>query len=100
LTLQQVEDIHRIVVRGELDMASLPGLVAALAKEERSKADRIDVDLSGLDFIDVMGTRVLVNASRRARHAGRRLVLINPKPTIRRLFSLVAAERELELSFE
>ena len=81
-------------------MASIPGLVAALANEERDNPERIDVDLSGLQFIDVRGMRVLVDASRRARRAGRRFVLVNPQPVIQRLLALTAAERELELCFE
>jgi anti-anti-sigma regulatory factor len=44
--------------------------------------------------------RVVLDAARRAKREGRRMVVLNPQPPIRRLFALSAVDRSLEIRFE
>ena len=61
-------------LRGEIDLANASQLAAAL--------------------------RVLVEAARRAHRDGRRLLLVNPRPTIQRLFALTGADGTLNVVFD
>jgi anti-anti-sigma factor len=60
----------RVVVRGELDIATAPRLEAVLAD---SSASSLRVDLRGLTFMDSTGVRTLLQATEDARAAGREL---------------------------
>lgn len=55
------------------------------------------VDASAVDMVDVAGLGVLVSAHRRARQAGRRLVLRDAQPRILRLFAVTRLHRVIHL---
>lgn len=62
---ETVEDVQVLVVRGELDVATVPALreqLAALASE------RVVVDLSAVTFVDSVSLAALLTAARRADH--------------------------------
>ena len=60
---------------GELDVASAPELERVL-DEAQTRARLVVLDLRDLAFIDTSGVHVIVDASRFARLAGRRLVVL------------------------
>ena len=57
----------------------------------------IVIDASKVETVDVAGLGVLVAAHRRARQAGRRLVLCDAQPRIVRLFAVTRLHRVLTL---
>jgi anti-sigma B factor antagonist len=57
----------------------------------------VHVDASRVETIDMAGLGVLVGAHRRARQAGRRLVLCGVQPRIQRLFAVTRLHRVLDL---
>jgi anti-anti-sigma factor len=72
---------------GELDLATVPQLDAALMDVEAMPARIIVIDLRPLEFIDLAGARCVLAADVRARAAGRALhVLAGDRAE--RLFSL------------
>ena len=76
-----------LAVCGELDLATVPQLDAALMDAEAMPARMIVIDLRPLEFIDLAGARCLMAADERARAAGRALhVLAGPR--VERLFTL------------
>ncbi len=91
---------RRLAVSGELDMATAPQLAAAIAGDERDDGGPPVLDFAGLAFMDVSGMRVLLDAARRAKRDGGRLVVFNPQPAIRRLFALTAVDRTLQVRFD
>jgi anti-anti-sigma factor len=93
-------DTRRLALQGELDMTGVSQLLTVLQTEERQKPPLIRIDLSKLTFMDVTGARVLRDATNRARHDGRRVIVVNPQPPIRRLFDLISAHRVLEVEFD
>lgn len=90
--------VHRgspAVVRaiGELDLAAAPRLVSTL---ERLRGD-VDVDCSGLEFIDAAGLGALVRAHRACAARGARLAVVDPSPAVVRLLRLVRLDTVLHL---
>lgn len=75
----------RLALRGELDMAAAPELVALLDSPVVVEAAELVLDLADLDFLDLAGLRVLLAARRRTTPAAR-LVLGGSRT--RRLFDL------------
>jgi anti-sigma B factor antagonist len=88
------DDVAIIGVVGYVDLSTVPELKAAL---ERHDAPVLRVDLSGVSFLDSSGLQVLLAAHKRARDGGRRLVLVAPSPTVRRLFEITGLDGELDV---
>jgi anti-sigma B factor antagonist len=76
-----------LAVSGELDMATGPQLRATLDAESDGGAP-IVVDLASLDFIDITGLRVLLDAADQATAKGHDFEVRNPSAPVRRLLEL------------
>jgi anti-anti-sigma factor len=74
-TIRDGDDTVRIVVRGELDLASSERLQAALLE---AAAPSILVDLRGLTFMDSTGVRTLLQGTEDAGREGRKLRFLVP----------------------
>ena len=90
LEVQWREDGDEVVLmlRGEVDLASAPGLEHAVREAERTHPSRILIDLRELDFMDATGLAVLVRAQQSARANGHVLALRRGPARVHRLFEL------------
>jgi anti-sigma B factor antagonist len=91
-----IDGVVHVVVGGELDIATVPQLDAALRRAWAS-SDVIVVDLRELQFIDSSGAHLLLDANRRIRRSGGRLIVVRGRWEVDRLFVLLGLDRELEL---
>jgi anti-anti-sigma factor len=82
---------------GELDISSAPRLEEVLGRVEADGPPLLVLDLSGLDFMDSTGLRLLIGADARARGAGRRLVLIQGNEMVQRVLRLTRLDERLEI---
>lgn len=82
----------RMVVGGELDLATAPAFALAVDHLLGSGPPRIDVDLATLTFLCAAGIAALHEADRCCRRRGGRLQLERAGPRIRRLLALVGSE--------
>jgi anti-sigma B factor antagonist len=76
-------------VSGELDLATVPLVAAALAD-----VDDGDVELhcAGLSFIDATGLRAFQIANEACAARGCKLVIVDPSPALSRIVQLVGLE--------
>lgn len=86
-----------IVLRGELDLATVPVLERSLDDAEASRPALLMLDLSELTFIDGAGLSTLLEAARRAARARRRLCVSHASDPIRRLLELSAVDQSIEV---
>ena len=89
-------DAAWVHVAGELDVVSAPELRQTL-RETQWLAHLIVLDLRDLAFMDCAGTHAIVEASLRARKAGRRLVLVRGRPAIYRMFPLTRSSADVDI---
>ena len=83
----------RLVVSGELDLASAPLLDRALsAATDEVLADTVILDIERVSFMDSTGLRCLLTAHARAGDRGRVLVVVNRNEEVRRLFQLTGTD--------
>ncbi|MEV4808774.1 STAS domain-containing protein [Micromonospora avicenniae] len=73
-------------LRGEVDLFTLPMLELALELLVDTAGD-VTIELDGLAFIDVLGSRALARAAARLCSGGRRLRLRGASPQIRRMLN-------------
>ena len=91
----EVEASSRAVVRlhGELDLAGVPRLLSALACLDGD----VELDCSGVDFIDAAGLGAFVRAHQRCEERGAQLVVVEPSPVVVRLLQMVELDTELHV---
>lgn len=96
----RAEDAARVVLRGELDLATAPQLESILDALAAEPVPAVLVDLRELRFMDSTGLRLLIQADARARRDSRALTIIRAPGRIARLFALAGVDERLELSDE
>lgn len=88
----------RVVVHGELDLATVGILESALRSVWSRDVRDVEIDLRALTFIGSAGVAAFLEANARARDAGCTLTLVRgPKP-VHRIFELTGIERQFTFS--
>jgi anti-anti-sigma factor len=82
----------RVSVTGELDLLTAEPLTARLREVEAEDAPTLELDIRDLSFLDSTGIALLFATNRRAREAGRRLVLLKGPGPIERVLALAHVE--------
>jgi anti-anti-sigma factor len=88
---------HEIALSGRLDVSAASDVRAVLHAAVDAGTGDLVVDLSGVEAVDATGLGVLLGADRRARQAGRRVVLRDAAPSVRRILRLTRLHRVLTL---
>ena len=87
----------RVVLVGELDIATTPEAEAELRAQEDHGAQVIILDLRGLTFMDSTGLRLLVAADSRAREGGHRLAIVRGPEAVHRVLEITGLDAKLDL---
>jgi anti-anti-sigma factor len=82
-----------VALTGRLDVRGAAAAREALHGALGAGVGELVVDLSGVELLDATGLGVLVGTHRRARLAGRRLVLRDATPRVARLLLLTRLDR-------
>jgi anti-sigma B factor antagonist len=91
----EVEASSSALVRlhGEFDLAGVPRLLSALACLDGD----VELDCSGVDFIDAAGLGAFVRAHRQCAERGAQLVVVDPSPVVVRLLQMVELDTALHI---
>jgi anti-anti-sigma factor len=97
-------DAHRdgatevVVVAGEVDIATAPLLRAVLDTVLARRPARVEVDLSGVSFLDAYALTLLAAVRRRLATRRAVLVLRDPSPAAQRVLRLTRLDLEVVTS--
>jgi len=84
-----------VVLSGRLDVSTVHEARWAVHEAVDAGSGDLVVDLQDVELLDATGLGMLVGAHRRARRAGRRLVLRNLSPQLTRLLRVSRLDRVL-----
>jgi anti-anti-sigma factor len=87
LEIVRVVDPPGFELIGEIDVSNADALDAEL--QGWSHPNDMTLDLSGLEFIDSSGIRILIDAVVRLRELDRTMILIGPIPSVERVFEIL-----------
>ena len=96
-TPPSLPSVAPFVVEGEIDMASAPGLEAALMTHMQASTGDVVLDCAAMTFIDSSGVRVLVRLARQLDAADRRLVVTNLQENCREVLVLTGVDAVIDL---
>jgi anti-anti-sigma factor len=92
----RAEDEVVLALAGEIDLATVDRIKAALEEVEQANPRRLVIDLTALSFLDSTGLATFVALARRCHENGRPALEIRPgPPAVQRLFKLVGAAERL-----
>jgi anti-sigma B factor antagonist len=80
-------DASTTALAGEIDAHTAPSLVHRFESLPAGEGD-ICLDMSGVEFMDSSGLRVIIELHQRAEADSRRLVLRSPSPAVGRLIEI------------
>lgn len=86
-----------LVLSGELDMSTAPAVEQRLKAAEGTGAATVVLDLRDLSFLDSSGLRLITEADKRARSAGRRLALVRGPEVVNRVFEITGLDDRLDV---
>jgi anti-sigma B factor antagonist len=93
----EVASGYEVALSGRLDVSSVEDVRAALHRAVDVGTGDLVVDLTQVELIDATGLGVLLGADRRAKQQGRRLVLRDAPPRVRRILRGTRLHRVLTL---
>jgi anti-anti-sigma factor len=82
---------------GEVDIATVPPLRAALTDAAEAGQPRFVVDLTDVTFIDSVGVGAILHAKRRSGDQGRMAVVVPESSYARVIFEVVGADQVLDV---
>ena len=85
-------DVARITLRGELDMATAPILEDQLSRSQGNGAIAVVLDLHGVTYVDSSGLRAFLRARDRAEHDGLRFIMVGAGDQVRRVLQLTGTD--------
>ena len=94
---ERINDVYRLTVSGELDLATRDTLRDELEHAEVSEAKRILLDLKDLTFIDSSGIAILVEAHQRSATAGTQLRVLVVDGQVREVLELTGLVEVLDV---
>ena len=93
------DGVVRLLVSGEVDMTAAGDLTAAGAAGLAAPAcTRLDVDLSGVTFLDSSGIGALVAIRTEARNAGKRMQVVDAPERVRQVIDVCGLTAEFGMS--
>lgn len=84
-------------VTGELDVATAAALEGAVDGALDGQDGELCLEFSGLEFMDSTGARAVVHAYDKAVTLGTRLVILSPRPVVRRVLELMGLDRLMDI---
>ena len=97
VTTEQHPGHTRVILIGELDIASTGELEEQLAAIEVDSPATLLLDLRRVDFIDSTGLRALIAADERARSEGRRLAMVSGPDAVTRVLAVTQLDQRFEM---
>jgi anti-anti-sigma factor len=89
----ECDEIAGVSVRGEVELATAPALVAALDDAIRTSRGPFVIDLGSVDFLDSTGIHCVVRARALLGREDRALAILRPRDNVRRVLSLAGIDK-------
>ena len=95
--IRRSENHALVLLAGELDASTAGQLYEQLAELTRDGVVHVDLDLSGLEFMDSTGLSVVVAEHKRTNASGGELMILSPQSQVRRLLEITGLTGILQI---
>ena len=88
---------QRITVQGEVDLYTSPELRSAIMKAVPAASSGVEIELSGVDYMDSSGVATLVEGFKVARERSTSFILVSPSVAVTRVLELARLDTVFEI---
>lgn len=93
----EMEKTSMVSIKGEIDIYSIEKLREIIEEKIRTQAPEIILDCSELSYMDSTGMGVLIELRNKTKEMGQKIIMINPRPNIKKLLSLTGVDKIIEI---
>jgi anti-anti-sigma factor len=97
LTITKSETTVVLRLTGEVDLATVGQVMAAVDRVDCDEITQLVFDLERVQFLDMAGLRAILRAKDHCRLHGVRVTVVKPRGYARRVFTLTRVHQELDL---
>jgi anti-anti-sigma factor len=99
VTVEESDATLHLRLAGEFDLAAVPLVEKALNRVSRAPVlRRLVLDLRAVAFLDLAGLRTILRADARGRAEAFEVVVVRPRGTANRIFTLTRVGEQLNMS--
>jgi anti-anti-sigma factor len=101
VTVEESDATLHVRLAGEFDLAAVPLVERALNRLSRAPLlRRLVLDLTAVSFLDLAGLRTILRADARGRAEAFEVLVVRPRGTANRIFTLTRVGEELRMVHE
>ncbi|AFA49324.1 STAS domain-containing protein [Acetobacterium woodii] len=93
----EMEKTNMVRIKGEIDIYSIEEFRAAIEEKIETQAQEIRLDCSELSYMDSTGMGVLIELRNKTKEMGQKIVMVNPRPNIKKLLALTGVDKIIEI---
>ncbi|KAF5077534.1 STAS domain-containing protein [Acetobacterium wieringae] len=93
----EMEKTSMVSIKGEIDIYSIEKFREIIEEKIRTQAPEIILDCSELSYMDSTGMGVLIELRNKTKEMGQKIIMINPRPNIKKLLSLTGVDKIIEI---
>ena len=93
----EVSKTNMVSIRGEIDIYSIEKFRDTIEEKTKTQASEIILDCSELSYMDSTGMGVLIELRNKTKELGQKIIMMNPRPNIRKLLALTGVDKIIEI---
>ena len=93
----EVSKTNMVSIRGEIDIYSIEKFRDTIEEKIKTQASEIILDCSELSYMDSTGKGVLIELRNKTKELGQKIIMMNPRPNIRKLLALTGVDKIIEI---
>lgn len=93
----EVSKTNMVSIRGEIDIYSIEKFRDSIEEKIKTQASEIILDCSELSYMDSTGMGVLIELRNKTKELGQKIIMMNPRPNIRKLLALTGVDKIIEI---
>ena len=93
----EVSKTNMVSIRGEIDIYSIEKFRDTIEEKIKTQASEIILDCSELSYMDSTGMGVLIELRNKTKELGQKIIMMNPRPIIRKLLALMGVDKIIEI---
>jgi anti-sigma B factor antagonist len=84
-----------VVIAGEIDISNADQLKQDLTDAYDERTANMDIDVSGVSYLDSTGLGILISLYAKMKDGGKRVTLLNPRDNVKKLLKITQFDKIL-----
>ena len=93
----EVSKTNMVSIRGEIDIYSIEKFRDTIEEKIKTQTSEIILDCSESSYMDSTGMGVLIELRNKTKELGQKIIMMNPRPNIRKLLALTGVDKIIEI---